>query len=82
MAPTEVIVEAQGVGARVDALVRLEGLLGEQDGVAAVLGPRERPDRVAEGAVISENGDAARYAVVWDETALGGKAIDDLRGAR
>ena len=78
VAPTEVIVEAQGVGARVDALVHLEGLIGEQDGVAAVLGPRERPDRVAEGAVISENGDAARYAVVWDETALGGKAIDDL----
>ena len=78
VAPTEIIVEGEGLDSQPEPLVRLEELIGGRDGVAAVVGPRERPDRIVEGAVISESGDAARYAVVWDEPALGGNAIDDL----
>jgi RND superfamily putative drug exporter len=62
--------------------VRLEELIGQQEGVAAILGPREAPDRIREGAVLSESGDAARYAVVWDDPAVGGNAIDDLEALR
>jgi RND superfamily putative drug exporter len=82
VSPTEVLVEGSGLGARLDALSRLEALIGEQEGVAAIIGPREAPEQVMEGAVISENGDAARYAVVWDEPPLGGRAIDDLEALK
>jgi RND superfamily putative drug exporter len=78
VSPTEVLVEGSGLAPQLDALVRLEELIGQQEGVAAILGPREAPDRIREGAVLSENGNAARYAVVWDEPAVGGNAIDDL----
>jgi RND superfamily putative drug exporter len=78
VSPTEVLVEGSGIASQLEALVRLEELVGQQDGVAAILGPREAPDRIREGAVVSESGDAARYAVVWDEPAVGGNAIDDL----
>ena len=78
IAPTEIIVEGSGLASNREGLVRLEEQLGRADGVAMVVGPREAPDDLAEGIVISESGNAARYAVVFDAPAVGGDAIDDL----
>ncbi len=79
LAPTEIILEAPGLGAKRDRLVQLEELIAQEQGVAGVVGPREEPADVATGAVISEDGGAARIAVILDEEPLGGAAIDRLR---
>jgi RND superfamily putative drug exporter len=78
IAPTEIVVEKQGLAGERDALVRLEALIAEEEGVAGVLGPREEPAEIDSGAVIAENGNAARIAVILEEAPLGGRAIDDL----
>jgi RND superfamily putative drug exporter len=70
------------VAGRRDALVELERLIEQQPRVAGVLGPREVPEGIAEGAVVSSQGDAARYAVVFEDPPLGGPAIDDLEALR
>lgn len=78
LAPTELLVEAPGIGERRDALVRLEELLDREDGVAGIVGPREQPADIRPGAVLSNDGNAARYAIVLDHEALGSDAIDRL----
>jgi putative drug exporter of the RND superfamily len=78
IAPTELIVEKQGLAGQRDALVRLEALIAQEEGVAGVLGPREEPAEIPSGAVIAKNGNAARIAVILEEAPLGGKGIDDL----
>ncbi len=78
IAPTEIIVEGSALASNREGLVRLEEKLAGADGVAMVVGPREAPDDLTEGIVVSESGNAARYAVVFDAPALGGDAIDDL----
>ena len=82
IAPTEIIVEGSGLASNREGLVRLEEQLDSADGVAMVVGPREAPDDLAEGIVIAEGGNAARYAVVFDAPAVGGEAIDDLERLR
>jgi RND superfamily putative drug exporter len=78
VAPTEIVVEDEGVAAKLSETVRLEELIAGGDGVAMVFGPREAPDDVPEGVVFAPDGSAVRYAVVFDAPALGGEAIDDL----
>jgi RND superfamily putative drug exporter len=79
LAPTEILIEQDGIGARRDALVRLEHLVAEEDGVAGVLGPADEPEGVATDAVVSEDGSAARIVVILDEEPLGAAAIDRVR---
>ncbi len=78
VAPTELIVEGERLAGRREQLVRLEERIGEQGGVAGVLGPREAPEDLAENVVFSEDGNAARIAVVLEEEPVGGEAIDTI----
>jgi RND superfamily putative drug exporter len=78
VAPTEIIVEGPDVASNREGLVRLEERIASAEGVAMIVGPREAPDDVSEGVVFSEDGNAARYAVVFDAPAVGGDAIDDF----
>jgi RND superfamily putative drug exporter len=78
IAPTELIVEQQGLARRRDRLVDLEELIARQDGVAGVLGPREEPADIASNAVVSKDGNAARIAVILEQEPLGGDAIDTI----
>jgi RND superfamily putative drug exporter len=79
LAPTEILIEQDGLAAKREALIRLEELVAREDGVAGVVGPREEPDDVATDAVVSGSGSAARIAVILDEEPLGAAAIDRLR---
>lgn len=79
LAPTEVLIEQEGLAAKRDALVRLEELISREEGVAGVVGPREEPADVATNAVVAEDGSAARIAVILAEEPLGAPAIEDLR---
>ena len=79
-APTVVLVEGSGIGKDTAALVLLERALGDQPGVAGVLGPREQQiPQAPDGLFVTEDGNAARYVVILDDDPLGAPAIDEVR---
>jgi putative drug exporter of the RND superfamily len=79
LSPTEVVLEAPGLRDRRAPLARLQELLADQPGVAAVLGPSEQLPPPIPQVAISRTGSAARYAVMFDADPLGSRAIDRLR---
>ncbi len=78
LAPTEVDLVGPGIADRGPELARLESLVDQQPGVAAVVGPREQPPAPAPATMVSQDGTGARLAVVFDSDPLGAPAIDDL----
>ncbi|MDN5770889.1 MAG: MMPL family transporter [Microlunatus sp.] len=78
-APTEVLLEQTGIVSERPALLRLEEALTQQDGVADVLGPGDSPFTDPRGVIMSENGNAARFIVIFDSDPLAAQAIDDVR---
>jgi RND superfamily putative drug exporter len=76
LSPTVLLVEGE---AQQSALLKLEQELGEQKGVAAVLGPREQFPQAPDDLFVDSEGNAARFAVVFEHSPLGSEAIDDLR---
>jgi RND superfamily putative drug exporter len=78
LAPTEVDLEADGIAAQGTQLAALEHLVGQQRGVAAVLGPAEQPPRPSPQVMVAAGGDAARLAVILDDDPFGARAIDTL----
>jgi uncharacterized membrane protein YdfJ with MMPL/SSD domain len=81
LAPTEVDLVQSGIGGKRPQLARLQGLIGREPGVAAVIGPRQQPPG-APPVTISRDGQAARFAVVLDEDPLGAPAVDRFRALR
>jgi putative drug exporter of the RND superfamily len=82
LSPTVVVVEQPGIVGRPAALARLQRELGEQPGVAAVVGPAQNPLPADFGAVRARNGAAARYLVILSDDPLGSLAIARLRQLR
>jgi putative drug exporter of the RND superfamily len=78
-APTEVLVEQEGITQQRAALIRMEQALARQPGVARVLGPDDSPFTDPRGIVLSEDGNAARYVVIFDSDPLAAQAIDHVR---
>ena len=78
LSPTELIVERSGVGDQREALGRLQGLLEQRPGVAAVVGPREEVPALDLNATVAADGNAARMAVVLEEEPDSAAAIDIL----
>lgn len=78
LSPTELIVEGNGIGSQREALGRLQGLLEQRPGVAAVVGPREEVAALELNATVAANGDAARMAVVLEREPDSAAAIDVL----
>lgn len=63
--PTMLMLEEPGIGDKQPQLASLQLTLGEQKGVAEVIGPALEPrDKHPYGILVSENGDAARYVLV------------------
>jgi RND superfamily putative drug exporter len=77
-APTEILIEQQGVTGKRDALARLEEAVGRQPGVARVLGPTDLPTERASSLVLAESGNAARLVVVYDSDPLAARAINNV----
>jgi putative drug exporter of the RND superfamily len=96
LSPTEILLEAPGIGSHRDELSRLEAQMERQQGVAAVLGPREestvaallgglsggRGQPPSPGVAISKDGNAARFVLILDHEPLGGIGIQDLQALR
>jgi putative drug exporter of the RND superfamily len=78
LAPTEIDLAAPEIADRTSQLAQLEQLVGEQPGVAAVVGPREQPPSPAPPVMVSGDGSGARLAVVFDSDPVGAPAIDSL----
>ena len=79
VAPTEVLIEGTDVAAQRDALLRLQEALEAQPGVGEVLGPAQNPLPEEYGIVVSRDGDAARFVVIFDSDPLAATAVADLR---
>ena len=77
-APTEILVEAPNITTQRAALAALQAAIGDQPGVARVLGPAQNPLPEEFGVVLSRDGTAARYIVVFAGDPLGGQTIQDL----
>jgi putative drug exporter of the RND superfamily len=78
VAPTEVLLEGEGVAGQREALVRFQEALAVQPGVAEVLGPAQNPLSEEYGIVFSQDGNAARFVVFFDSDPLSATAIADL----
>ena len=78
LAPTVVLVEGEDVADRGDELVRLEDAVREVPGVAGTLGPRTIPPEVGGEVMVSEDGNAARLAVILDDSPLDSRAIETV----
>jgi RND superfamily putative drug exporter len=82
LSPTEILLEGDDVAAQRPALERLETVLENAPGVAAVLGPGDSPVEGEFGVLVARSGDAARYLVIFDSAPLGARAVDDLSALR
>jgi RND superfamily putative drug exporter len=79
VAPTEILVRAPGLSARRNGLERLQASLEREPGVAGVVGIRDQPTQVDRPLFVNERGDAARFAVIFDDDPLSTHAIHALR---
>ena len=82
LAPTEVLLEGDGVTARGPALASFTELLRQQPGVDSVLGPGYLPLPDRYDVFLAPSGDAARLLVVLGERPLSAPAIDAVSGLR
>jgi putative drug exporter of the RND superfamily len=78
-APTEVLIEQEGVTAERASLARLEEAISREPGVVRVIGPSDLPSEEARGLVLSESGNAARFVVIYDSDPLAADAINNVR---
>ncbi|MEX2194977.1 MAG: MMPL family transporter [Thermoleophilaceae bacterium] len=82
LAPTVIVVEAEGIARRRAELAELQRLIALQQGVAEVAGPADQPVNIALGGALSRTGDGARYVVVFGSDPLGSRAINRLTALR
>ncbi len=73
--PATLVVTAPGIGAEREALRSLQLVLGDQPGVAGVLGPATSPTPRAFGIVVSPDGDAVRYVLISEDDPLSATAV-------
>ena len=81
-APTEILVEGPKISTQRTALDTLQAGIADRPGVARVLGPAQNPLPDEYGVVLSADGTAARYIVVFAGDPLGGESIGDLESLR
>ena len=79
LAPTVLLIQGPGLAGKRAQLARLEAELGEEPGVAGVIGPREQINAIRKDVFIAPRGTAARYAIMLDDSPLGAPAIQDFR---
>jgi putative drug exporter of the RND superfamily len=79
--PTMLMLEEPGIGGRERELAALQLELGEEDGVAEVIGPVLEPrGEHPYGILVSQNGDAARYVLVLSADPDGAEGTQILAG--
>jgi putative drug exporter of the RND superfamily len=79
LAPTILLVEGGASGESRTALVKLEEELEDEEGVAAVIGPREQIPKAPGDFFVAAKAGAARFVVIFEHGPLGSEAIHDFR---
>jgi RND superfamily putative drug exporter len=79
VAPTEILVRGPGLGQQRAELEKLQHAIAREPGVAGVVGIRDQPRQVEQPLFVNERGDAARFAVIFDDDPLSTHAIHALR---
>lgn len=80
VAPTEILVRRPGLRRERDRLEQLQTAIEREPGVAGVVGIRDQPPQVRRPLFVNDRGDAARFAVIFDDDPLSTHAIHALRG--
>ncbi|MCC2592768.1 MMPL family transporter [Tessaracoccus sp. OS52] len=78
VSPTEIVLEAPGIGERTDELAKFGEVLKAQPGVAGLIGPGDLRAADDVGAFTAKSGDAVRFLVVLSNTPLESTAIASL----
>lgn len=79
ISPTEIMLEAPGIGEKQEELAAFGDALREHPGVAGAVGPGDLLQRDTVGAFTSEDDGAVRYLTVFDTTPLEATAISTVR---
>ena len=79
VAPTEILLRGSGLARKRSELGALQGAIGREPGVAGVVGIRDQPPQVDRPLFVNEQGDAARFAVIFEDDPLTTHAIHGLR---
>jgi RND superfamily putative drug exporter len=79
VAPTEVLLRAPGLDARRSELETLQASLEREPGVAGIVGVRDQPEQIDGPVFVNQRGNAARFAVIFDDDPLSTHAIHALR---
>ena len=74
-APATLVVTGRGIAAHQEELAAFQAVLGNQPGVAGVLGPATSPTRQPFGIVASPAGNAVRYVIVSENDPLSATAV-------
>ncbi len=78
LGPTMVVVRGNDIASRRDALAALESRLRTAPGVSAVVGPADQPVEHPYGVVVSKDGSAGRFLLMFDSDPEGANAADSL----
>jgi RND superfamily putative drug exporter len=78
--PTMLVLEERGIANRSVELASLQSRLGEEEGVAGVVGPADQPPRGRFGIFLAPNGNAARFILVLGSDPNGPEATRILSG--
>jgi RND superfamily putative drug exporter len=79
VAPTEILVRGPGLGQERSRLEQLQAAIEREPGVAGVVGIRDQPQQAGRPLFVNTRGDAARFAVIFDDDPLSTHAIHALR---
>jgi RND superfamily putative drug exporter len=82
IAPTEILLRSPGLGDRRAQLEKVQASLSREPGVAAALGIADQPEQLHRPLFVNGRGDAARFAVVFDDDPLSTHAIHALQGLK
>jgi RND superfamily putative drug exporter len=79
VAPTEILLRGPRLGAQRDRLEALQAALAREPHVAGVVGIRDQPNQVHRPLFVNAAGNAARFAVIFEDDPLSTHAIHGLR---
>ena len=79
VSPTTLVVSAPGIARQHEKLAAFQQILGDQPGVAGVIGPDTSPTQQGYGIVTSTTNNAVRYVLITEDDPLSATAVRLLR---
>ena len=79
VSPATLVVTRSGIARDSERLAAFQQVLGDQPGVAGVIGPATSPAEQAYGVVSSRRGDAVRFILITEDDPLSASAVQLLR---